>query len=137
MMITGVLFTALRSLVSDRCYPSRFPQEDVAAPGTVAPALSSPTWPAIRCTVVDAEADPTICGTDTVDADNTTVQIDVVAQTHGAMITLRDQVIAALQSSDPPSTREGYLELWDAETKTHRGILTYQFHASTPGGVSP
>jgi hypothetical protein len=137
MNVGAVIRTALRSLVNDRCYPNAFPQEDIAVPGTTVQATNKPTWPAIRYTLTDAQTDPTVYGTDTVDSDNSTVQIDVVALTYGAMISLRDQVIVAMMTTDPPCTREGYTELKDAETKTHRGILTYQFHASTPGGVSP
>jgi hypothetical protein len=137
-MISGVIFTALRALVNDRCYPLRFPQEDIAAPGTESAALVKPTWPAIRFTVVGSIADGTICGSDTMEADSTSVQIDVVAATYGAMVTLRDQVIVALQTTDPPSIRtDQYFELWDSETRTHRAILSYEFHASSPGGVSP
>lgn len=136
-MISAVVYTALRALVNDRCYPSAFPQEDIAAPGVSTPALVKPTWPAIRYTLIDGSNDATICGTDTVDTDDTTIQIDVVALTYGAMVTLRDQVISALQATDPPCTRDGYFETKDPETKTHRGILTYRFFASSLGGVSP
>ncbi len=136
-MISGVIYTALQSLVSGRCYPSRFPQDASGAPGTSAPTLSAPQWPAIRYTIVDAQNEPTICGTDSVETDDTRVQIDVVALTHGAMLTIRDQVIAALLSTDPPGYRENYFETWDAETKTHRGILLFSFFASSAAGGSP
>lgn len=139
-MITGVVYTALRGLVNDRCYPSRFPQEDVAAPGVdepSSPLVSKPTWPAIRYTVIDAQNEGTICGTDDVGTDDTTIQIDIVSYTHGTMIALRDLAITALQTTDPPCLRENYFEQWDPDTKTHRGILTYRFYASSPGGVSP
>jgi hypothetical protein len=136
-MIGGVIFTALRGLVNDRCYPNAFPQEDIAAPGTSEMPPAKPTWPAIRYTVISVDNEGSVCGTDTTDTDNTTLQIDVVALTYGAMITLRDLVIAALQATDPPSQRVGLIETKDAETKTHRCILTYEFQASSPGGVSP
>lgn len=135
-MIPGVLFAALRGLVNDRCYPSAFPQEDIAGVGVSVPGKVKPTWPAIRYTVVDAFNEPTICGTDTTDTDSTTVQIDVVALTYGAVQVLKDQVIAALQPVSPPCIRERYFEDYDTQTKTHRVILTYIFHASY-GGVSP
>ena len=137
-MISGVIFTALRSLVNDRCYPSRFPQEDIAPPGTITQATNEPTWPAIRYTVVGAFNAADLDGTADVDTDDTTVQIDVVAKTYGAMITLRDDVINRMQAiTDPPNNREPGFETWDADTKTHRAILTYTFFASSSGGVSP
>lgn len=123
-MISGVIFTALRSLVNDRCYPSKFEQPD----GTL------PPWPAIRYTVVNANNVPTICGTDDVDTDDTTVQIDVVAKTHGGMVTVRDQVITAMQATYPPCIRDSVFETWDTETKTHRCVLTYTFYASSAAG---
>jgi hypothetical protein len=55
----------------------------------------------------------------------------VVAKTYGAMIALRDQVIAALEDFDPPAARNGMLELTDSETKTKRTILLYQFYPSS------
>jgi hypothetical protein len=133
-VIGGVVREALRGLVNDHCYPSRFPQEAIASPGTTTAVLNEPTWPAIRYTLVNAQNDATHCGTDGRDTDNTTVQIDVVAKTYGAMSTLVDEVINALMVVEPPCLRDGYIEVWDAETKTHRGILTYTFFASTGGG---
>jgi len=120
-MIGGVIYAALRALVNDRCYPSTFPQ----------PAVM-PQWPAIRYTIA-GNNEPTICGTDTTATDDTRVAIDVVAYTYGAMVTLRDQVIVALQSADPPCYRDGdFIELVDSDTKTHRCILQFQFFASSP-----
>jgi len=120
-MIAGVVYTALRGLVNDRCYPSRFPQEE-----------ERPTWPAIRYTL-SGNNEPTICGTDTKATDDTRAVIDVVAVTHGAMLALVDQVIVALQSTDPPCYRDGEsIETFNPDTKTHRCILQYQFFASSP-----
>ena len=133
-MISGVIFSALRGLVSDRCYPNMFPQELIEPPSTVPAGIPYPTWPAIRYQQVNANNDPTICGTDTEDTDDTTYQIDVVARTHGAMRVLCTQVIAALQVTTPPCTRDFFLEDYDEETKTHRGILRFTFYASTPAG---
>lgn len=134
MTVEAVIFAALRGLVFDRCYPSAFPQEDIAAPGVAAASLVKPTWPAIRYTITSGQNDATVCGTDDVRTDDTEVQIDVVALTHGGMVTLRDLVISALQATDPPCTREGYFETKDVPTKTHRGVLTYRFFASTAAG---
>jgi hypothetical protein len=120
--IGTVLFTALGPLVASRCYPSEFPQT----------GGNLPTWPAIRYTVTTLDASPSLCGTGDEDGDTTGVQLDLVAATYAAMQTLRAQVITALQATDPPATRTGGLETWDAETKTHRAVLFYSFHASTP-----
>ena len=133
-MISGVVFTALRSLVNDRCYPSRFPQEAIGAPGTTPPALPYPTWPAIRYTIVDGFNEATICGTDSTDTDETRVQIDVVAPTYGAMVVLRDEVITALQDTVPPCVREPFFETWDADTRTHRCVIDFTFSPSTGSG---
>ncbi len=124
----------MRGLVFDRCYPSTFPQVAVATPGTTAATIDSPIWPAIRYTIISGFNGADICGTDTVDTDDTRVQIDVVAKGYGAMVTLRDQVIAALQTTFPPCTRDGYFETYDADTKTHRGVLDFVFYASAGGG---
>lgn len=133
-MISGVVYTALQSLVNGRCYPNQFPQELISPPSTSTGALNYPTWPAIRYQQIGAVNPPTIDGTDTEDTDDTTVQIDVVARTYGAMKSLVTSVIAALEITDPPCTRDFYLEEYDEETKTHRGILRYTFYGSTPAG---
>ncbi len=136
-MISAVIYNALVSLANGHIYPSAFPQPSVNGPGTVEATQSQPSWPAIRYTVIDAQNPATSCGTGTVDNDDTTVQIDVVAKTYGGMTTLRDQVIAALMATDPPCKRDNYFETKDTETKTHRAVLTYSFYASTPSGTSP
>jgi hypothetical protein len=47
------------------------------------------------------------------------------------METLCEEVDARMRAvADPPFTRESYFHTWDAETKTHRGILTYRAYAS-------
>lgn len=122
-MITGVVFTALRGLVSDRCYPVIFPQP---------PAI--PPWPAIRYQLISIEPIPDICGTDTGETDTTRVQIDYVAKTHGAAATLRDAARAALMLVDPPCVRDGGFETYDAETKTYRASDDYLFHPSSSIG---
>ena len=124
-MIEGVVFTALRSLVSDRCYPNTFEQP---------PDGRLPTWPAIRYTVISSDNAPDICGTDNVGTDDTTVQLDLVAKTHGAVITLRDQVINAMMGLDPPAVRQSQFQTYDEVTKTHRIVIDYFFSASTVAG---
>lgn len=134
-MISGVIYSLLSPLVAGgRCTPSRFPQEEIGAPGTTPPSLSAPSWPAIRYTIISAVNEPTICGTDNVDTDDTRVQIDVVALTYGGMVTLRDSVINAFMGTTPPCIRNHYFETWDAETKTHRGVLDFTFYASSGSG---
>lgn len=119
-MITGVVYGALKGLVSDRCYPSTFPQP---------PAV--PTWPAIRYTVISSEPVPDICGTDDGETDATEVQIDYVAKTYGAAVALRELGRAALMVTDPPCVRGSGFETFDAETKTHRVSDDYLFHPSS------
>lgn len=120
-MIEGTISTVLGALVSGRCYPSHFPQE---------PTL--PTWPAIRYTISN-DADEVLCGSAGADTDDIHVQIDAVAKTWGAMITLRDQIIGALQGTGTPNARQpGGFQTFDEETKTHRSVLFYLFQQSTP-----
>lgn len=129
--VSGVIFTALRGLVNDHCYPSKFPQPTVTGPGTEAPTASAPSWPAIRFTIISAFNESTLCGTTGFADDVSDIQIDVVAKTYGAMVTLCGEVDAQLRGvADPPMTRESYFETWDSATKTHRGILTYRAYAS-------
>jgi hypothetical protein len=120
-VISAVVFTALRSLVNDRVYPSTFAQPD----GNL------PSWPAIRYTITAADPHAEICGTDVGETDDARVQIDVVAKSYGAMVTLRDQVMAALQTVTPPAVRDGSFETYDTETKTHRAVLEYSFYPSS------
>lgn len=117
-MIEGTIYTALSGLVNGRCFPSHFPQD---------PDL--PVWPAIRyLTFNDAVED--LCGTVGADVDDVRVQIDVVAKTHGGMLTLRDQVITALRSVQC-ARQSGGFQTFDEETKTHRSVLFYLFQQST------
>lgn len=126
-MIEGVVNAALKGLVANRCYPVIFPQNE-AGDITIA-------WPAIRYTIVSSDNPADICGTDSMDTDDTRVQIDVVAKTHGAAVTLRDQVITAMMGLSPPAVRVGNgFQGWDSETKTYRIILDYLFTASSGGG---
>lgn len=123
-MIEGQVFTALKGLVGNRCYPVVFPQ----------PQGVLPDWPAIRYSVVSRFNHPDICGSDDVRTDDTRVQIDCVAQTHGAALSLRDQVIAAMMGLDPPAVRDGGFDTFDEETKTYRVVLDYLFSASSVAG---
>jgi hypothetical protein len=78
---------------------------------------------------MDPEAD--VCGTDDGTTDTTRIQIDYVAQTHGAAVALRDQGRAALMTVEPPAVRDTGFETYDAETKTHRVSDDYLFHPSS------
>lgn len=121
-MIEGVVFTALNSLVNGRCWPNKFEQQ-----------ADRPLWPAIRYTVVASDNEESICGTDDVSTDDTRVQLDGVALTHGAVLALRDQIIVRMMGLDPPAIRlPGGFQTYDAETKTHRVMLEYLFQASSP-----
>lgn len=120
MSVPQVVYTALRGLVSDRCWPNRFAQPDAA-----------PVWPAIRYVVVDAAAEAGLCGTDSEDTDDVRVQIDLVASTYALMRTLKAQAIAALAATDPPCSRVSSFETYDAETRTHRAMLEYVFQQSS------
>lgn len=114
------IFESLRGLVSDRVYPSVFPQGDAL-----------PVWPAIRYTLISTVAPQSLCGSNTEgDADDIRVQIDAVATTYAGMRNLKRDIVATLQDTDPPSTREGGFEVYDAETKTHRATMDYTFALS-------
>lgn len=121
MSIPEVIYQELRALVADRVYPSVFPQGD-----------RLPTWPAIRFTLVSADPEPSLCGTNDEGTDSTRVQVDIVASTYDGMRALKAQVIAALETTDPPCVREpGGFETYDAETKTHRATVDFTFYPSS------
>lgn len=125
MMVEGLIFDALKGLVGNRCYPLTFAQPD----------SSLPTWPAIRYSIISSVNEPDICGTDTVDTDDVTVQLDLVARTHGAVVTLRDNVIAVMMALGLPATRQGNgSQEFDAETKTYRVTLEYLVSQSSGMG---
>lgn len=121
MNVPQVIFQELRALVQDRVYPNTFPQGEPL-----------PVWPAIRYTIVSEDPAGSLCGTNDEESDSIRVQFDIVAVTFAAMRTLKAQVIAALDNSDPPSVREpGGFETYDAETRTHRAVIDFTFHQST------
>lgn len=119
-MISATIHEALGALVSGRVFPNTFWQGDVLPP-----------WPSIRYRITGQETNPDLCGTAGVDVDDTDVQIDIAAKTYGALVTLRDQAIAALQNVDPPCVRQGGFEDRDQELKVHRAVLFYSFHPSS------
>lgn len=119
-MISGVVFDALKMLVSNRCYPNTFPQEPEV-----------PVWPAIRFTIIGETPYPDLCGTDDGSTDDARVQVDCVAKTYGAAKSLRDSVVAAMMVTDPPCVRDGAFEAFDPETKTHRVTVDFIFTPSS------
>lgn len=121
--VPQAIFAALRGLVDDRIYPNEFPQGNPL-----------PIWPAIRYIIISGAPSPTLCGTADEDGDDVTVFIDVVAETYPAMRALKAQVITALQTTDPPCSRQpGGQEGPDGETKTQRVVMTYYFQQSSNG----
>ena len=113
------IFTALGPLVANRVYPVTFPQ---------APAV--PVWPAIRYTPIGGTMQSTSCG-DANDPD-ISIQIDVVATTFSAVITLTESVKTAFNTFSVPAVLENFQIFdYDAETKTHRAILQYTIAGSS------
>lgn len=127
--VETMVFTTLRSLVSDRCYPVTFPQQA---------GVALPVWtqgPAIRFTIISQANEPTIEGTDDESTDDTRVQIDIVAMNYALVQGMRALVIAAMQNTDPPSTREeGGFVTFDEPTRTYRASLDFFVSASSPAG---
>lgn len=115
-MLEGDVYTVLSPLVAaGRCAPLTFPQPDTGAP----------QWPAIRYMVIASNNVADQCGTDTVDTDDTLVQIDLAAKTHGAVLALRDEVINAMLASSLPAIRTRNDQSYDSETRTYRVTLEY------------
>lgn len=128
-MISALVFQTLKGLVHNRVYPNTFEQ----------PSGQPPRWPAIRYTVIASEPTPDICGTVGVNLDDVRVQLDIVAQTYGAAVVLRDQVIAAmaLVTTVPMMRQSSGFETYDDETKTHRIVIEYVFYPSSALTGSP
>lgn len=116
----ALLYATLGPLVEGRYYPNNFPQEDTA-----------PTWPAIRGTLVTAQAFTALCGDDDGESDTPEIQLDVVAIDYDQAAALAAAVRSALVGTDPPSERTGQFETFDRDTKTHRVVLSYRFHPSS------
>lgn len=117
------LTTLLKPLVGNRVSPVVFPQ---------APAV--PTWPAIRYTFISTVPVTDQCGDGDDDTAEVRVQLDVVAATFYQVRALRLLVMAAMRTFTPPAILENTTSTYDAETKTHREIMEYTFHGSTPAG---
>lgn len=122
MTLRADLFTALRGLVADRCYPDTFPQEP-----------STPTWPSIRYTVAGGTITGDICGSGTEETDDVRMQIDVVATTHKERDTLKKAIRAALLTFSPPCVLDSpSLDRYDSETKTFISSQDFIFFGSSP-----
>jgi len=121
MSIEAELFSVLRSAVSDRVYPSVFPQ----------PLSGVPVWPSIRYSIVSSVPVEDLCG----DGDDTTadvrVQIDAVDTTYGKMLALRLLVMAAMRALPTPARLAQSSNDYDEETKTHRAFLEYECSGSS------
>lgn len=122
MSVHTVIFTALRTLVADRVYPSTFSQNK---------GPLTPVWPAIRYTVTTTDTAGALCGTDIEAADDIQIQLDVVAESWTEMRSLKASIIIALQTTDPPCQRLSSFEEFDGETRTHRASLDYLFQQSS------
>lgn len=118
-----VFRTALGSLVSQRYYPNKFPQE-----------AGAPTWPAIRGTIISRENDPDQCDGGDFDTDTVRVQLDVVATTYEAAEDLMRAVDAALTAvvSVPIVRQPGGFETWDADARVHRLTADWLVMQSSP-----
>lgn len=117
------IWEALRSLVNNRVYPVVFPQK------------TKPEWPAIRYTRISTSPDLTLCGSGGDDTADSEFQIDVVASSWAGMITLVEDVKAAMNSiTDPTPVWVNENMAFDQETKTYRCQLDYSFHPSSEGG---
>lgn len=122
MSIQSDLFDTLKALVSNRVYPDTFVQ----------PSGNLPNWPAIRYVIVGGESFPSLCGDADIETDSPRVQLDVVAKTATARDTLKDQVIEAMKTFDPPATRQSpAFSEYDADTKTFRATLDYVIQGSS------
>ncbi len=119
MSVETTIFTALKGLVANRCYPHSFPQS---------PAL--PTWPAIRYTVAGGVVYTANQGN--TGEDDVRVQIDIVAGSYDQAATLSVQVRAALEALDGSTVlNSAPVYMFDFETKTHRYMHDWQFCPSS------
>lgn len=125
MALEQQLFTALRSLVSNRVYPTIFQQPD----GTL------PAWPALRYTITASVPIEDLCGDGDDQTADVSVQIDVVDKTYAAVSTLRLSVMAAMRGLPTPARMSFSSREYDSETLTHRAILIYDVTGSSDPDV--
>lgn len=122
MSLQTLLFSALKSLVNNRVYPTKFPEVPVR------------TWPAIRYTVIDRVHSNTIDGSGDDNTAESRIQLDLVDNSYADVQELRLAVIAVMDDFFPPVLIDGDQDTYDAETKTDRVILDYVFYPSSPAG---
>lgn len=121
MTIEADIYTALNSLVDQRCYPLVFP---LTPP--------RPAWPAIRYSFVSSVPEPGLCGDTGYEAAAIRVQLDCVDTSFLDARALGGLVMAAMELFDPPAILENAASLYDAETKTFIETLDYVIHPSSP-----
>lgn len=114
MSLESDLIAALNPLVGNRVYPGLIP-------------VGSTTWPAIALPTEIITPDSTICGAS--DLENYRVQIDVYGPSYGALVTLRKQIFAAIDTAFPLSERINDMTDYDADLKLHRRIIEYSIPA--------
>jgi hypothetical protein len=108
----------LAPIVSSRAFPVTFPQEPL------------PTWPAIRYTPTGGAVQQTSCGD--ADAPDLSIQIDAVATKFADVVALSGQIKTAMKAFSVPAVLENSpIFDYDAETKTHRAILSYTIAGSS------
>lgn len=104
-----VLFTTLGPLVANRLHPVVVPQ-DVA-------------MPCIRYTTVSAVPDTSLCGASGLVRSQ--VQLDIIARAYSECLTLREQVVTAMQSFPLENFLALEFEAYEPEVRAFRRILQF------------
>lgn len=121
MSIESELVTLLGPLVGGRIARDVFPQPN-----------GLPEWPAIRFSLIDGQNAETICGTDGVETDDSTYQIDCVATTGIAADALARDVIGEMNLFPLPNVRTARrADPYDPATKTFRVSLDFLISPSS------
>jgi len=115
MSIESDLVTLLGPLVGGRVARDVFPQPN-----------GVPEWPAIRFSLIDGQNAETICGTDGVDTDDSTYQIDCVDVNGKGADALARSVVDLMDLFPLPTVRTARrADPYDPATKTFRVSLDY------------
>ncbi len=133
MSFENDLFTALATITAFQrtapdmtaIFPVTFPQ----------PVRYSPVWPAMRYTIISNVPVEDLCG----DGDDTTsdirVQLDIVAEDHVVVRSLRLEVMGVMAQLGEwagwPSILALDLEDYDPDTNTYRSVMDYLVTPST------
>ncbi|MEG9498946.1 DUF3168 domain-containing protein [Mannheimia indoligenes] len=109
-MIQNELYSALKPLVSGRCFYEAIPETHSEYPVIVYqfPNISP------NSALIDSEMD------------DYTVQIDIYSQNPDDIFRLRKKVIAAIEDTFNFAERVSDFSDYEAETKLHRRMFTYQ-----------